>query len=138
MRRLLFGVRLGWLGGLTYCKGPRERQEKAHKTTTKKNKLLRYAPHRVTAITAEVARRTDIRGIDEEVIHTGIIVASRRPEVPVGPLKVRRPIVEVARKRSRQRRAKTRGDTTIGCIKRVIFSATSTSWHTPTFRADVV
>ena len=67
------------------------------------NKLLKYTPNRESVVPIVVIRRIHIRGIDVEVVHIVTIVVSRRPEVAVGALIVRRAIVEVPGKRRRER-----------------------------------
>ena len=63
--------------------------------------LLSYTPDRVPVVAIVVVRGVDIARIDVQVVHVGIIVPSRGPEVAVATQIVLRAIVEVAREGSK-------------------------------------
>ena len=55
-----------------------------------------HATHREAAVAKVVIRRTHIRGIDAQAVHTATIAPSRRPEVAAATLIDRGASVEVA------------------------------------------
>ena len=62
---------------------------------------LQDTPNRVTVAAIVVIRRSHIRGLDVQEVHTVVIGPSRGPEVADGTLILRRPIVEAPGKRRR-------------------------------------
>ena len=97
-----------FLGGAEKPSGKTQRQtSKARRTAAAPPhgraasgaKLLKHAPNRVAVVAIVVISRIDIRRIDVQVVHVGVIVPSRGPEVAVRALIVGGAIVEVARER---------------------------------------
>ena len=90
---------------------------------------LKNTPYRVPVVAIVVIGRIDIRRIEVQVVHIGVIVTRRRPVVAVAALIRGRTIVEVASERTKTQKGtkrKTGFCRAIDFLKRVSNPASST------------